>query len=289
MILLALMSPVFFCSSTKTGYIQNNDVQIYYELAGTGTRTLVLIHGYGAQSAVWRRHVATLKDQYRVLTLDLRGHGKSSKPHSGYTLEAFADDIHAVLTSLKITDPIMVGWSLGGHIAQLYATRYPDMLSKLVLVCTSPCFVIRKGYPFGVPSETFQNAADQIRTAPEAHFKALASVNCNDSMDNTNKMRFVAMLKQNDPEVLALINEYFAHKAPPLLDNLSKITVPTLVIVGGLDTGVPPGASFYMHTHLPNATLSVFPSAGHSLPVSHREKFTTIIKQYAEDTPIQAY
>ena len=286
--LFALFVAFFAATEANTsGFISRPDnTHIYYKLSGEGDTTLVLLHGYGVESSIWNKHVAEFEKNYQVLAIDHRGHGKSSKPHTQYTLDVFADDLHAVLTELSIQKPILLGWSLGGTIAQYYVHKYKDSLSKLILVCTSPCFVAHEGYPFGVTSQALQDGADQVRKDPDAHYKALVAINSNNQAGTQegkrNKAGLLAMLHKNDPEVLALIGEYYAHRAPSLVPYLKDITIPTLVITGGLDAGVPPGASFYMYTHIPKASLSICPSHGHSLPITNFEWFIKMVTQFID-------
>lgn len=112
------------------------DILMYYEEAGSG-EPLLLIAGLGADLQTWRFQVADLSKSFRVITFDNRGAGRSSAPDRPYTISAMAADAVALLDHLGIAKANVVGWSMGGFIAQELAIEHPTRVSKLVLVATS--------------------------------------------------------------------------------------------------------------------------------------------------------
>jgi len=115
-----------------------NGVRVNYEVAGEG-KAVVLIHGYTGSSQDWSNQMSALSPTYRVITVDLRGHGKSSAPsrEMDYSIELFVEDVHSILNHLNIEKCCLVGHSLGGFIALEFALKYPELLAGLVLVDTS--------------------------------------------------------------------------------------------------------------------------------------------------------
>lgn len=105
----------------------------YYE-AGSGTETVVLVHGMGGNGSNWATTIAALSPKYRVIAPDLVGFGKSDKPQIGYRPATFVDFLDKFLTEVKIDKAHIVGHSLGGWVSTLYATTYPNRVSKLVLM-----------------------------------------------------------------------------------------------------------------------------------------------------------
>jgi len=115
-----------------------NGVSVNYEVAGEG-KAVVLLHGYTGSSQDWSNQMSALSPMYRVIAVDLRGHGKSSAPsrETDYSMEIFVEDVHSILTHLNLEKCCLVGHSLGGFIALEFALKYSELLAGLVLVDTS--------------------------------------------------------------------------------------------------------------------------------------------------------
>ncbi len=120
--------------------IENN--QYYYEIHGEG-ETLVLIHGLGSSTRDWELQVPAFANNFRVITLDLRGHGKSAKPPGPYSMAMFTEDTARLIKELG-TDPAhILGISLGGMVAFQLAIDHPDLVRSLIIVNSTPEMVTR--------------------------------------------------------------------------------------------------------------------------------------------------
>ena len=107
-------------------------MEINYLLEGSGENTIVFIHGLSDNLYYWQRLSFELSKNYKVLSYDLRGHGSS--PYAPFTMDELADDLHDLLLSLDIAKASLVGLSLGGNVALLFALKYPKMVEKLVIM-----------------------------------------------------------------------------------------------------------------------------------------------------------
>lgn len=106
----------------------DDGTELYYQAVGTG-EPIVFLHGGFMNHRVWDRQVAALQDEYRLLVPDLRGHGRSEKPATGYDPIRFAKDVEALVSDLGLDDVTLVGWSLGATVATAYlevASSEPD-------------------------------------------------------------------------------------------------------------------------------------------------------------------
>ncbi|WP_127588815.1 alpha/beta fold hydrolase [Paenibacillus koleovorans] len=109
-------------------------VQLAYEEKGMG-RPVVLLHGFCGSTRYWDRVVPLLSDSFRVITVDLRGHGRSEVPDSPYTIEAMADDVAGLLTSLQLDQPpVLLGHSLGGYVTLAVAENVAASLGAYGLI-----------------------------------------------------------------------------------------------------------------------------------------------------------
>lgn len=109
----------------KTGYFKTSDgVYIYYEDTVVGDNTIMFIPGHMCTSKFFKKNVDALSKEYRIVTIDNRGFGNSSKPLHGNNIERHADDIKELIDYLKLSRIILVGWSLSGSIVTTYANKY---------------------------------------------------------------------------------------------------------------------------------------------------------------------
>jgi pimeloyl-ACP methyl ester carboxylesterase len=110
-------------------------LQIHSTVRGTGSKTVILVHGYTCDDTTWTEQVPALAKQYRVVTLDLPGHGKSDSPKDGkLSMDLFARAIEAVRAEVKAERMVLVGHSMGTPVVLRYAHLYPAHVSALVFV-----------------------------------------------------------------------------------------------------------------------------------------------------------
>jgi non-heme chloroperoxidase len=126
-------------SYIKVGQENSTSIEVYYEDHGSGS-PVVLIHGWPLSGASWEKQTAVLLDAgHRVITYDRRGFGRSSKPTIGYNYDTFAADLDAVLSTLKLTDVSLVGFSMGTGEVTRYIGKYgAKRMRKAVLVGGGP-------------------------------------------------------------------------------------------------------------------------------------------------------
>lgn len=118
-----------------------NDITMAYIEQGTGP-TVVLIHGLGSCKEDWEAQIPALAAHYRVLAVDLRGHGQSDKPKNGYSIKQLAEDIRAFLEAMQCNKVHLIGFSLGGMTALQFAVTYPERLNSLVIINATSSVVL---------------------------------------------------------------------------------------------------------------------------------------------------
>ena len=249
-------------------YAHAKDVALYYELRGDRGTPLLLIAGYGATLAGWRRAlVDCLATTHRVILFDNRGAGNSGKPHESYTMTQFADDTAAVLDAVGIDAAHVIGVSMGGMIAQNFALRHPQRVRGLILCCTIPA---------GPESPAIVGPSEEVLatlTAPRTDDKAqdlrnLWPILYAPRFIEQNGELLEEMLKQKiaypEPPQYALENQMHAVvETHDVLDRLGEIGQPTLVLTGTEDVLVPPQNSRLIAERIPHARLIEYADAGH--------------------------
>jgi pimeloyl-ACP methyl ester carboxylesterase len=131
--LLAIVALLVFTASASAATVDG--VTIYSTSTGTGAATLVLVHGWTCDSSSWAAQVPVLAKKYRVITLDLPGHGRSGAPADGkFSMDLFARAVEAVRAEARANKIVLVGHSMGAPVIRQYARLYPDHVAGLVAV-----------------------------------------------------------------------------------------------------------------------------------------------------------
>ena len=120
-------------------YSIRDGVRLFYTDSGLGDAPLLFVHGWCCDHTYWRRQVPAFRRRHRVVSVDLRGHGRSSKPRQEYTIEGFCRDLEWLMGELSLRRPVVVGHSMGGVIALHLGARRRRAVSGVVIV-DSPIF-----------------------------------------------------------------------------------------------------------------------------------------------------
>jgi pimeloyl-[acyl-carrier protein] methyl ester esterase len=247
------------------------------ETVGQGA-DLVLLHGWGLHGGVFERIVAALSDRYCLHCVDLPGHGGSA------ALDDYDGGAVADLIAAAFPLPVHVlGWSLGGLIAQYWALRHPAQIRSLALVATSPCFVRRPDWPHAQEDAAIRAVADSLDGAFDAtleRFLALQLLGSDSARDTLKALR----------------TQLFAHGRPqgllPALQlllqadtraGIEAIDCPVGLFFGRRDVITPLGAGEWLAAHLPHADLQVFPKASHAPFLSHEGDFIERLAQHLDN------
>jgi len=137
-----VLAAVFSClivnsfSQTKTGYAQVNGLKMYYEVYGSG-KPLLLLHGaFNSINMAFSQLIPVLSKTRQIIAVELQGHGRTNDIDRPFSFESMADDVAALLKQLKIDSTDVLGYSMGGGIAQQIAIRHPSLVRRLILAST---------------------------------------------------------------------------------------------------------------------------------------------------------
>ena len=115
-------------------YLNRDGVRLFYEQAGSGDEMMLFVHGWCCNHTYFAPQFEHFADRYRVVSVDLRGHGQSDAPEQQYTIRGFADDVAWMCEALGVTRPIVVGHSMGGLTTLILAAEYPELVRAAVFV-----------------------------------------------------------------------------------------------------------------------------------------------------------
>ncbi|MBC7756453.1 MAG: pimeloyl-ACP methyl ester esterase BioH [Bdellovibrio sp.] len=250
----------------------------HVEIIGQG-QPLVMIHGWGLHSGVWQPLVKQLSKQYMLYLVDLPGHG-NSRPIEPYHLHALADEIAQVIPG--VSD--VLGWSLGGLVAQRIALNQPDRIRRLVLVSSTPCFVTKVGWDAGINPTDFEAFADNVNRDYKATMLQFLTLQC---MQSKDRRATIKQLRQSFETRPTPTQSTLGRALNVLLDSdlraeVANIRKPTLLIHGDRDTLTPVQAANWLMQHLPQGFLRVMAGAAHAPFLSHTEQFIDALTQFLE-------
>ncbi len=249
-------------------YIDRDGVNIYYDAQGPkGALPVLLSHGHAAATQMWAAQVEALRQKFRIITWDLRGHGRSDCPDDPalYTVEHTVDDIAAILDDCDIDKAVIGGHSLGGVMAFQFQLRYPQRVLAMAILNSGPGFrsdIARTNWNLGCE-----------RTAASLARKGLA-----------------ALSKSNDvhaewhADVRGLVHSargIMPHQDSRMIDNLANIDVPVLVLVGAQDREFL-GAADYMERKIPDVRKIIIANAGHAANLDQPEVFNQLLIGFLE-------
>jgi len=255
-----------------------NGIDVHYREAGEGF-PIVLIHGYTGNSRNWALTAPALREDFRMVSVDLRGHGLSEKPSSedGYALEVMASDVYELLRALGITECVLVGHSMGGMVSQLLALEHPEVVRALVLVDTAA--EVPKGL---LNEERLRQRRRLVEMAAEEGLEAV--------FEEQMRLTPVHPAMEADPRYIEIWREQFLMTSREayigcanamssrrsLVGDLGAITAPTLVICGETDEPfLEP--SRQMHEAIVGSELVIIPGAGHSPQFETPAEFNRVL------------
>ena len=261
-----------------------DSTRIHYEVTGRVGRTPVLmIQGLGASKNAWNLQRIAMATRFRIISFDNRGAGRSDKPTEPFTLEQMADDAIAVLDAAGIETAHVVGASMGGVISQIVAVKYPQRVRSLTLVCTA-C----RNHPWR--QELLQSWA---KTAEEKGMIEVGKEAAQWVMSPRSFRRLVPAFTWMGPLAALRPRHSFVSQINAILDTredlvdqLSTITAPTMVIVGNQDILTPRGDSEEIAERIPNSELVVISGAAHGLMMEHSSTFNKILIEFLQRTEL---
>ncbi len=270
-------------------FAEVNDIKICYKSQGEGFPTF-LLHGFDSKKEGFMAQIPELSKYYRIISIDMRGAGKSSRPNYHYTMEMFADDVKGLMDYLSIQKINLIAHSFGGIFAQNFVVKYPESVNKLVLINSLP--KIPEEYD---PEPYIQMRIKGLELRKKDPVKAFWDCtqfgfypNFRKRMLDNPKEKFHGLWSAEDlidyyttdpPTPQDIRNISYSFKDHNVINNLQKITQKTLLLTASHDVLVPKERMMEIHNLMPNSTLKVIEKAGHE---SHKSNAPEVNKTIIE-------
>jgi len=280
----------------KTNYLEQkmlfkNDLEINYIDVGKGEKTIVFLHGLASHLMTWEKNINFFKNFYRCIALDLPGHGKSTRGNYPYTISFYRDIVEEWLKRLRLKDVILVGHSMGGQTSVKTVLKNPDLFSHLVLVA-----------PAGF--ETF-SSTERMLMKQFANSNMIKKSSYYDLM--LNAKNYFYQFDEEDSNILALSKEMFEESYfqklkqvlvrsmtgminEPIFEELSDLSLPTMVLFGRNDQLIPNRVLHNSQTTegiaqegtelIFNAKLRLYDKCGHFLQYEKADNFNADLYKF---------
>jgi 3-oxoadipate enol-lactonase len=257
--------------------IQVNGITLAYSDWGTGF-PIVFLHAFPLNRTMWAQQEEALSSQFRILTIDLRGHGESDAPLWHYTLDQSADDVSALLSQLGIQQSLFVGLSMGGYILFAFYRKYATRVKGLILADTrAPADTVEgKNGRFHMAQRAYKEGPSAIADLMIPKLLSPQTIQTRPDL----VLRVSAMIENN--QISGIVGDLMAMaERPDSIPLLRQITCPTQIIVGELDQATPLSDAKLMADQIPNVRLAIIPEAAHLANLEQPEAFNQIVTAFA--------
>ncbi|SCX52901.1 pimeloyl-ACP methyl ester esterase BioH [Nitrosospira sp. Nsp1] len=253
-------------------------MNLHIESIGSGP-DIVLLHGWAMHSGMWRDVSDHLAQHFRLHLVDLPGHGFSRNASPARVSASQSDTLEGMAEILADVLPasfIVCGWSLGGQVAIELALRAPLRVRKLALISTTPCFVRRKDWQWGMEAATLQLFTENLKRDYSVTMKRFLTLQISGGGSGTASALAQlrkSLFERDKPDDTALEAGLQILLSSDLRDRIRNITQPVLLFHGENDVITHPDAARWMNRQLQNSELIMLPGCGHAPFLSYPEQF----------------
>jgi len=258
--------------------LKKNNVSIH----GFGSKIMIFSHGYGCNKAMWRFLAPSFFETHKVVLLDLVGSGDSETSAYEFdkysTLDAYANDIIELCDSQKWTSLVFVGHSVSSMIGVLCAKKRPDLISELIMIGPSPCYINKDSYEGGFSESDIHDLLDSMDSNSLGWSSFITPV----IMNNPERPELTEELKNSFCRTEPTIAKHFG-RVTFLSDNrddLNYVKTKSLIIQSKIDSIAPINVGSYISKQITNAQFKLIDSVGHCPHLSHPEKTIEAMKTF---------
>ncbi len=254
-----------------------NQTVSYIDEGSAYAPTIILIHGFPLNKSMWYKQIGALKDNFRVVAYDIRGHGNSDAGDDDFSMELFVNDLISLMDNLKIDKAILCGFSMGGYIALNAIENYPERFNALLL-CDTNCTADKPEAKVNRMKTIESIKENGLEQYAEASLKKLfAPTSISKQIEDIEIVKEMIMNTSNQSlyktlRALAERKETFTR--------LHQITVPVLIMVGKEDEITPPEVALSMHEKIIGSIIHIIDHAGHLSNMENAKEFNTYLTEF---------
>jgi 3-oxoadipate enol-lactonase len=260
-------------------HIDVNGTRIHYTDTGGSGPVIVFSHGLLFDTRMFDAQIAALKDKYRCIAFDHRGQGQSAIPDSGYDMDTLSLDAAELIRDLGVAKCHFVGLSMGGFVAQRLAVNHSELLCSVTILDSAADPEPKKnlkGYRFLNLLMRWLGAWSIVGSVMPILFgQSFLADESRKKIRDTWRERLKQLSRKGTPLAVKGVLERGSFS-----DQLPKITLPTLIIVGTEDVATVPAKSDAMHAAIKGSELIYIPNAGHSAPIENPQAVTQVIETF---------
>ena len=263
--------------------VRVKDINLYYEEAGSGI-PILFVHEFGGDWRSWESQVRFFSSRYRAITFSARGYLPSDVPDSpdAYSQDLQIEDLKGLMDALKAEKAHICGLSMGSYTTLLFGMKYPERARSLTIAGS--------GHGSGQNREEFhrrvtQMAEQMLKEGLKSFSETYALNPTRVQLQNKNPRaweEFVKQFGEHSPKGSAYTFLGVQRKRPSIIDlgdQLKKITLPALILLGDEDDPAIEG-SLFMKRQIPRAGLEIFPRSGHAINLEEPEHFNRSVLDF---------
>ena len=265
------------CFGNNIGTTINNLTVSYNDSGPAEAKAIIFIHGFPLNKSMWDKQAAALKDNYRVIAYDVRGHGRSDAGVGDFLIELFVNDLIRLMDTLKLDKAVLCGLSMGGYIALDAIEKYPERFEALVLSDTQ-CL-----------ADTPEVKAKRLKTIE--HIK---EIGVESYAEESLKNLFAPGSFITNEEEIAAVKEMIVNTSKQSLfstllalaerketcSKLQDINIPVLIMVGMEDKITPPASARMIQEKIQHSALHIIEHAGHLANMENPQEFNHHLKMF---------
>jgi len=254
-----------------------DNMKLSYSYAGEGTIPIIFLHGFPFDKTMWKEQIDYFKKGACVISLDLRGFGKSQDQSSGLSIDIFANDLVLFMNEFEIEKAVVCGLSMGGYVALNAVKKFPERFEALIL-CDTQC-----------KADSEEGRMKRYETIEQIKLNGTADFNENfiksvfhpDSFANHPEVveNLRKTVESNSKEIIMEGLSALANRAETC-SSLADIKIPTLIVCGNEDMLTPVSQSEYMHKKIKGSVLKIIENAGHVSNLEQPEAFNLLLKEF---------
>jgi 3-oxoadipate enol-lactonase len=257
--------------------IINNHFISYSDEGDHGSPVIIFIHGFPFNKSMWKSQVEALKNKYRLIAYDIRGHGNSDAGTEDFTIDLFVSDLIGLMDGLKIDRAILCGLSMGGYIALSAMEKYKERFDALILAdtqCIADTAEAKAKRMKTIESIKETGVEKYAEESIKNLFAAESFVTRKKEVADVREM----IMKTSEKSLFSTLHALSVRKETCHI--LTEIKVPVLIIVGKEDKITPPAAAMVLYENIKGSLLRIIEQAGHLSNLENPKEFNLLLKQF---------